>query len=245
MPGSFAAFALAPHGAGDSPFFSSVLFADPKLVHSPNTIFTGIPLGFASLLGANYTPHLSVTNFSTTAVHVRATLARTSGDAPTSQEVAVLTVPPYRSRELVLKDLQGDPGLQNSLIVSSDGAPGLQNSLIVSSDGAPGALMGKLISRTESSDHAVELQAKDELDDHNAGEHPWSIEGGTESTVLLFNHGRKPQSFTVSLGSSDTWQKAYKLAPMQTLAIGVRTLIDNQVKMTEAECCQRPCKAES
>lgn len=216
MPGSFAAFALALHGGGDDHFFSSVLFSDPKLVRSPNTVFTGIPVGFAFPLGGNYTPHLSVTNFSATEVHVRTTFAQTSGNAPASREVGVLTVPAGSSRELTLKDLEGDSGLQNSFIVISDGDPG--------------ALMAKLISRSDSSRQEVELQAKDELDDHNAGEHPWSLEQGTESTLLLFNHGDKPQFFNVSLGGSDTWQKAYKLAPMQTIAIAIRELINNQTR---------------
>jgi len=216
MPGSFAAFALAPHRSGYNRFFSSILFSDPKLFHSPNTVFTGIPVGFSSLLGGNYTPHLSVSNFSATEVHVHTTFAQTSGNAPASGEVGALTVPAGSSRELILKNLEGDPGLQNSFIVTSDGDPG--------------ALMAKLISQSDSSPQGVELQAKDELDDHNAGEHPWSLEQGTESTLLLFNHGDKPQFFNVSLGGSATWQKAYKLAPMQTLAIGIQALIDNQVK---------------
>ena len=42
-PGSFAAFALAPHHRRDQKFFSPVAFTDPKKAKSANTIFAGVP----------------------------------------------------------------------------------------------------------------------------------------------------------------------------------------------------------
>ncbi len=56
MPGSFAAFALVPHGQTGERFFSSVLFDDPMSFRSPNTVFTGIPVGPTALLPGSYTP---------------------------------------------------------------------------------------------------------------------------------------------------------------------------------------------
>ena len=218
MPGSFAAFALAPHRESGDHFFSSVLFTDPMMTNSPNTVFTGIPVGSANLLpDGNYTPRISLTNFSTAEIHAQIEFARTFGETPQSVEVGSLTIPAGTSRELVLKGIEGDPGLQNSFVLRSDGAPG--------------ALMAKLVSASESRLHEVELQAKDASDVENAGNHPWSIEANTESTLLLFNHSASPQNFDIWIaGGNIQWQKTYKLAPMQTKAIGIREIVENQLK---------------
>jgi hypothetical protein len=218
MPGSFAAFAVAPHLKNGDRFLSSVLFADPMLVNSPNTVFTGIPVGSATLLpDGNYTPEISVVNFSTSEIHVHTTFAQTTGSSPNSREVSGLTVPPGSSRELVLDGLKGDPGLQNSFIVHSDGAPG--------------ALMAKLVSKSDSQLHEVESQAKDESDMNNSGNHPWSIEQNTESTLLLFNHSATQQPFDLTItGAGVSWQKTYELASMQTKAISIGELVADQIK---------------
>ncbi len=216
MPGSFAAFALVPHGNDGERSFSSVPFSDPKTLHSPNTVFTGVPVGSATLLPGTYTPQISLTNFSASEVHVHTSFAKTFDGYAVTREVGSITVPPGTSRKLVLKDLEGDPTLQNSFVVYSDGAPG--------------ALMAKLVSKSDARLPQVELQAKDALDENNSGGHPWSIKQGVESTLLLFNHGDKAQVFTVSVSGSDVWQKAYTLSPMQTKAVSIRSLIEDQVK---------------
>ncbi len=218
-PGSFAAFAIAPHLKNGDRYLSSILFADPKLVHSANTVFAGVPVGPTSLLPeGRYTPEISVVNFSTSEIHINATFALTSRGAPNTQEVGHLTVPPGSSREIVFDGLMGDPDLQNSLIVHSDGPPG--------------ALTTKLVSQGDESQlHEVELQAKDERDANNAGEHPWSIEQNTESTLLLFNHSETLQPFDLTVvGGGVTWQKTYKLAPMETKAISMRELVEDRAK---------------
>jgi hypothetical protein len=88
------------------------------------------------------------------------------------------------------------------------------------------------------------LQAKDEADMENAGAHPWSIEGNTDSTLLLFNHSTTPQTFTVTVTSAGfDWQKEYKLTSMQTKAIQIRELIDEQVKDDKGKT--QPKNAES
>lgn len=218
MAGSFAAFALAPHGRKNDRYFSSVLFTDPKTVSSSNIVFPGVPVGSSALLPDGiYTPHISMTNFSTSEIHVHVIFAQTSANEPQAHEVGSLTVPPGSSRELILKDLGGDDKLQNSFMVDSDGPPG--------------ALAAKLISSSDSRLHEVELQAKDEFDANNSGMHPWTIEQSTESTLLLFNHSGTAQFFDVSIaGGGVDWYKPYKLAPMQTKAISIRELIEDQVK---------------
>jgi hypothetical protein len=217
-PGSFAAFAMARHNDKGDRFFSSVLFSDPKTIDSPNTVFTGVPVGPATLLPAGlYVPELTLTNFTSEDIHIHVIFAHTTEDAPSVQDVGSLTVPSRSTRELVLSNMRGDPTLQNSFIVYSDGAPG--------------DLIAKYVSRGDSQLHEVELQAKDYGDMQNAGGHPWSIEGSAESTLLLFNHSNSMQAFTVRVSTASVeWQKEFTLAPMQTKAIGIRELVDEQVK---------------
>lgn len=57
MPGQLAAFGLAPEGDSNERNFSAVGFTDPKMLVSPNTTFTGVPMGASALLpGGNYVP---------------------------------------------------------------------------------------------------------------------------------------------------------------------------------------------
>jgi hypothetical protein len=64
-PGSFAAFGLAPHQKAGVKYFSSVFFADPMSLLSPNSIIAGVPVGPTTALGGgNYVPQLSLANFS-------------------------------------------------------------------------------------------------------------------------------------------------------------------------------------
>src|SRR5271167_1141723 len=95
----------------------------------------------------------------------------------------------------------------------------------------PGDLMAKLVSATDSGIREVESVGKDEQDPNNGGSHPWSLEGGTESTLLLFNPDVAANKFTVAIQSGTAlWQKVYVLAPSQTEAISIHALIQAQAK---------------
>jgi hypothetical protein len=218
-PGSFAAFALARHGKEDDRYFSSINFSDPKMVMSANTVFVGVPVGSAKLLPeGNYIPYFSLANFSAKAAHVTIKYAQTAGSTSSARQVADLMIPARSSKELAFDILEGDPDLKDSFIVVADGS-------------SPGDLMVKLVSRSESKLREVELLGKDEKGISNGGNHPWSIEQGTESTLLLFNHDKNEQKFTVTIsGGGVVWQKDYMLASMRTEAISIGNLIENGIK---------------
>jgi hypothetical protein len=65
-PADFAAFGITVHGQnGSDRFLSGANFMDPKMAMSSTTIFTGVPIGESRLLtDGEYTPHLTVANFS-------------------------------------------------------------------------------------------------------------------------------------------------------------------------------------
>ena len=133
------------------------------------------------------------------------------------RDLETILVSAGRSKALEFKNLRGDSGLRNSFLVNSDAAPG--------------SLLATLSSRSDSRSGEVELLGKDEMDPTNGGNHPWSLEHGSDSTLLLFNHNTGPESFSVSISNGETtWQKIYELAPMQTEAISFRGLIQNRTK---------------
>jgi len=227
MPGSFSAFGLSPHRKDGKQYFSAISFADPKMIQSSTTVFSGVPVGPATLLPeGTYVPELALANFSGKAVHVRVKYARTSESTPAAQDAENVTVPANASKWLVLNNLKGDPGLQNSFLVTSDAAPG--------------DLMATLVSTSDSDLRQVELLGKDENDPNNGGGHPWSIQHGTDSTLLLFNPGEQRQKFTVAIQSGALlWQKVYQLSSMQTKAISIRAVIEDQIKDDQGKALPR------
>lgn len=224
MPGSFAAFGLARNVEHNNRFFSAITFIDPKMMMSPNTVFPGVPVGRSSLLaGGRYVPELALANFSPRAVQVRVSYAQTSGgSSASSNDVATFKMNPGTTKALSFKELSGDPGLRNSFVVYSDAAAG--------------NLIAKIVSKTDGRFAEVELLGKDEKDPQNGGKHPWSVEQGADSTLLLFNHGSATEDFAVVIAAGDVvWQKAYTLASKQTEAIDIRQLIRDQVKDTSGQ----------
>jgi len=216
-PGSFAAFGLAPHKKGNDRYFSAVNFTDPEMISSPNTIFSGVPVGSPSLLPeGKYVPQMAVTNFSARSLRVQVQYAQTTGDTPTAQKIRDFTLPARSTKQLTLDNLHGGAGLQNSLVIDFDGAPG--------------DLMAKLVSTSESAFFEVEILAKDEKSG-NGGSHPWSLEQGNDATLLLFNSAPESQAFTVLISGGDVfWEKTYELASMQTQHISIRNLILERVQ---------------
>jgi hypothetical protein len=88
--------------------------------------------------------------------------------------------------------------------------------------------MAKLVSKSESSLREVEVLGKDEKSG-NGGSHPWSLEQGTESTLLMFNPTAESQAFTVIVSSDGAlWQKIFQLAAMQTKQISLGDLISEK-----------------
>jgi hypothetical protein len=132
IPGSLVAFGLVPHRKEAERFFSSVNFSDPKMLLTATTIFTGVPVDRTTLLPeANYVPNLSLANFSAKELQIHVQYARTFGAAPTTNEIAALTVPAGSSKAIAFDNLQGDPQLQNSFLITSNGAPGFIYGLIL------------------------------------------------------------------------------------------------------------------
>lgn len=177
-----------------------------------------MPVGSALILsGGKYTPELTLANFSNSDARVHVTYSHMAGERPLVQELATFTVPFNTTKHLSFRDLVGDADLRNSFLVKSD-APS-------------GDVVSKLVATSESQGNEVELLGKDAEDHVNGGLHPWSLEQGNESSVLLFNHSTKLQTFNLQIGNGKTlWTKGYELLPMETKNISLSKLIHSGAK---------------
>ncbi len=190
VPGSFAAFGLAPHDLPEGRYFSSITFADPK-VQTSKTVFSGVPVGQTPLLASGtYTPVLALANFSSSPRQVTVHYALSQNGAPSVSTVAAVTLAPSSTQEITLSGLLGDPLLQDSFIEEDDGNPG--------------DVQAKLMSKISSPLSEIELIGKDFNDPENGGDHPWTVENGTTSTLLLFNQSDQVQSFNVEISAGGT-----------------------------------------
>jgi hypothetical protein len=151
---------------------------------------------------------------------VTVSFSRTSGRTGAASASNVfardINLQPRQTTTFSLADLQGDPGIRNSFVVTSDAAPG---DLAVS--------MGSIAINDESE---VELLGKDAQQPENMGAHPWSIAEANESTLLLFNHTDQHQRAMVTVFNGQAlWQKLIKISPLETVALSMNELIKNQV----------------
>jgi hypothetical protein len=134
-----------------------------------------------------------------------------------ARTVATVTLPPNSAKLTEFTNLAGDGNLQNSFIVHADTGPGV--------------VLSKFVSFSEGALREVEVIGKDQAQLENTGDHPWSVEDGVTSTLVLFNHATDMQTFHVKVGGDKmAWLKNYKLAPMETRTISINDLISTGEK---------------
>ena len=208
-PGEIAAFGFVDHQDTFGRYFSAMNFADPKLLDSTSTVFTGVPVGVSQLLpSSKYTPQVALTNFSSAPQIVSVVLATSTNGFSDQHQVASLTLPANTSKMLELVGINGDKSWQNSFLIHSTGQPG--------------DVVSKMMFKSVGSLPNIELIGKDGNDPHTAGDHPWSVEDGTRSTLFLYNHAQSDRQVTIRIGSgADVWLKIYTLHPGETKAISV------------------------
>jgi len=199
-----------------SPTLTSVEFAAIEALRSADTGFAGIAMGrTAPLGGENYTPVLTLANFSDSVSEVLITSAMSASAASPKTSSRRVTIPALSTETMTLE---------------SDGADSrLQNSILVQPTTAPGSVVAKLVSTARPEFPVLEYQPKDVKQLENSGLHPWTIEGGKKSTMLLFNSTAQEQYFNIKIYAGDKpWQKALLLKPLETRAVEVGQLIASQ-----------------
>jgi hypothetical protein len=228
LPGSLAAFAVAPHLRAHDLVFSSVPFSDPQLIHSSDMVFAGVPIGPQPTLPSGfYVPRLSYANFSGAPINLSVYLADTvaptpnssagTSPAPSLTKLQSITVPAHTSGEFVFSGMEAQSGLLHSIVIKTDSSPGTYQT--------------KLVSRSDGSLYETELIAKEGLDRNNSGIHPWSIDEDTESHLILFNHRKEPKKVGVTITSgASSWTIEFKLAPSETREISFNELEKERTK---------------
>ena len=215
--GDLIGYGFAAYRDDRGPYFTSLNLTDPAAMLSSTTIFTGIPAGQTELLERTlFKPELAITNFSPKPAHVSVTMATTTSGKTRADVVQTLLLLPWSSRTVKLP-AHGDPGMTNSLVVHSS-LP-------------PGEVVSQFVAWGDSLFRTVELQAKDSDSIQNGGGHPWTIEPGADSTLLLFNHSIDgPKRFNVLVNSGkQLWQNHYMLAPMESKAVNIRSIVEKQI----------------
>jgi hypothetical protein len=227
-PGSFAAFALAPHHRGRDVVFSSVPFDDPELIHSSDVVFAGVPIGAQETLPAGvYIPRLSLANFSDIplkySVQLADTVATPVKDAdgnshpPLVNALHTGTIPPHQTDEYVFSGQEAQNGLLHSVVVTTEAKPG--------------TYQAKLVSRSTGTLYQVELLAKETRETNNAGVHPWTLQGDSKSHIVLFNHSQNDAKVGIFINSGrvTVWASEIVLAPSETREISINELQSDQI----------------
>ena len=216
-PGSFYAFGFSLNGKITNAQLQPLDFYDPGMAFSTSTIYVGVPLGTGKLLrNSSYTPTVTLANFSAQPRTAEVLLADSSSGAPKVTSIAQTSIPAYSTKTLRLSGATGS---------------GVQNSITVKADGQPGDVQVHLFAGEAGTERRVEMLAKDAKDNHNGGNHPWSIANGDESTLLLHNPTATQQIFEVQISSGPAkWKEVYTLAPSETKAVSINNLIQQETK---------------
>lgn len=215
-PGTFAAWGAASTDSRQTRTRLSLNFINAAALRSPDMIFAGVPVGPTELLdNEDLHPEIAIANFSSAQAHVSVLYSTMAGGEPETRSIPVAPVAPGAAEALPLPELDGDPHMLNSFVVSSDGKPG--------------QVISNMISRGQGSYRAIQLIGKDREDVNNGGAHPWSIADRDTSTVLLFNHTDKPTTFNLNIGAPGViWHQEYQLLAKETRALDMAEIVREQ-----------------
>ncbi|MGI8742431.1 MAG: hypothetical protein ACR2NN_07635 [Bryobacteraceae bacterium] len=106
-------------------------------------------------------------------------------------------------------------------------------SLIVTADGKPGEVLSgiQVLATPGSGSSNVTLPWKDRNQRANGGQHPWRIDGGFSSTVMLFNPDRNTGNNAITFSvyaDHKTWTKLVSVPPLTTVALRLNDIVDKQ-----------------
>ena len=139
---------------------------------------------------------------------------------------------------VALKDVMITPGdvqlveLSEAINGNDISGPIDEAGVDVDYDGPAGSLIGQLTSVDQTGDYAFEVPVKDPhaMNETLSGVYPWTVEGGSDTTLHLKNTTNQPVTALVLITyPGGTYQpSAKRLEPYQTVAIDVQQLKDSQ-----------------
>lgn len=217
--GGFAAYGIARHFSPEkkSSFLGSLQFIDPTSLQSSALVFTGVSAGYSLTPATHpYSAAVAVANFSTQQNHITIAFHKTDKNGSVSSTTKDIKLAPESSTQVSL----GQLGLKAGEI----------GSLVVSSDQSPGDTMAKIVSSSDKAPNQLEQLAKDSLSHRNGGAHPWTVQDGSRSDLVLFNHFSRAMPFSVLITAEDgvQWNQHLVLAAFETKNISINDLIRNK-----------------
>ncbi|MDQ2840529.1 MAG: hypothetical protein M3Y72_05715 [Acidobacteriota bacterium] len=189
---------------------SAAMFVNQSEFTSQSTVFAGIPVGtYNALPGTAFVPKLMLANLSNTS-HTAIVRGALNDAATPPKVLATITLQPF---EVKRTD------------VSFDASSAL-GSVIVDQDGVPGDVISTLTDLDKADQTALVPRPKFLHHANNGGGHPWSIESGTSSTLVIFNASSKLQTLNFNLGADGiAWKKTVTIQANETLSMDVKNII--------------------
>ena len=175
--GSLAAFGLSVSATQQEPRVDAAIFVNQSSFTSQTTVFAGIPVGpYDPLPNSTFAPEPTVANFS--AANRTINIRGTFGDGSAPKTLASFSLAPLTVKPITAPSQTGS-GLAT---------------VLVDQDGAPGDVAASLTDLDNSGQTTLVPLPKLLHHSNNGGGHPWSIERGTSSALVLFNASPKARS---------------------------------------------------
>jgi hypothetical protein len=190
---------------------TAAIFVNQDDITSTSTVFAGIPIGsYDPLPGATFKPTLTIANFSRMARF--ATIKGSTGSGPPRVLISV-PLKPFEVQELELPPLSTSESQLGTIIVDHDGVPG--------------AVVTTLRDEDNVDQTALTPVPKFLHPAQNGGGHPWSLEPGATSALVVFNASDKPQTLNFNLGANGlVWKKTVTMQPNELLNLKIKDIID-------------------
>ncbi len=196
--------------------FAPIAFHDPDDTVSNQTVYPGVPLGYASQLWGTYAAKLAVQNFTSAPRTVTIYQARTGSGQSTYKPLTSLNISPG--------------SIQTIAIPKVDDGSGGMSSFQIETDGTPGDVDTQLWSEEQTTGQPILFASKDAQDDRNTGMHPWSALNGSDDDLILYNQTASSQSVQLKIGNrASLWTKTITLAPHETRRISPQDLAEQKV----------------
>jgi hypothetical protein len=204
-----AVFGFGLAGAGPTHGFVAVPLADVNTLKSSTAVVLG-----ASTVASSVTSklHAAIANFGALPHH-----AKVVGAQDGAQQT--------------LADVQLAPNSVSFVdLTHALSGSGGSASLLISTDGAPGEVLSDLQVLGEQASSSVTLPWKDRDQMPNSGHHPWRIDAGFNSTLMLFNPDiatANTANLVIYAGGA-AWSKKIPVPPATTVLIRLNDIIEKQ-----------------
>jgi hypothetical protein len=197
----------------------SIPFENVNTLRSTAGVYPGATLSPSSHKRQTFRLRIPMANFGNAPRTVKVWLTKGSGPRSTRELIADTVVAAGTAVQWQSREIHSEPFGGNSVVVEADGAPGELISSV------------QLQQESQGNDVIGTLPWKDQGQAENGGEHPWSINGGMSSDVLLFNADPKVKNQSVQFtvyADGQFWTRSLTVDPLATVRVSLKDIIQKQ-----------------